>query len=113
MKANIPALYVVAYSAISPWAILPTEGVYPMSKMDVPELIVEMHPSVKRVAEFMQRNIPATELVAVSKALGMIGPSLWGMHGEEIIYPLSLEYPSAETLVEWQDDKSPLDRASL
>ena len=54
---------------------------------------ISIDPEVKSVAEFMQRNVAATRLVAVAKAIGDIPPLLWSHHGLEprqVLRPLLL-----------------------
>jgi len=57
---------------------------------------LDMHPSVKKVAEFMQREVPADELRGVANAIALLAPSIWGRHPEQHIQPLELA-PSALT----------------
>jgi hypothetical protein len=53
-------------------------------------MIIKMHPSVQKVAEFMQQNIPADELVEVANAIYFLAQPLWSkpLHGS--VYPLML-----------------------
>ena len=53
---------------------------------------IEMHPSVKKVAEFMQSELPADELLGVSAALAVVAPAMWGKYPKRDIYPLSLAH---------------------
>jgi hypothetical protein len=53
---------------------------------------IEMHPSVKKVAEFMQSELPADELLGVVAALAIVAPSMWGRHPKQEIYPLTLAH---------------------
>ncbi len=54
---------------------------------------LEMHPGVKLVAEFMQRNLRADELRGVASALAIIAPAVWGQHPACEVPPLSLAEP--------------------
>jgi len=45
---------------------------------------------LKAVAEFMQKNIPASRLVGIANGLAGIAPILWGHHEREGILPLVL-----------------------
>lgn len=51
---------------------------------------IEMHPSVIKVAEFMQQNLDCNELLPVAEAIGLIAPGLWGHYEAGTIIPLSL-----------------------
>lgn len=57
------------------------------------EMVVEMNPSVKLVAEFMQRNLQADELQSVAEALALIAPAIWGRYKGKKIHPMSLSEP--------------------
>ena len=39
---------------------------------------VQLDPDVQRVAEFMQREIPADRVVAVAQGVAAVAPLLWG-----------------------------------
>jgi hypothetical protein len=45
---------------------------------------------VEAVAEFMQRNIPASKLVAVSDSIKALAPIMWGHFDREEIRALRL-----------------------
>jgi hypothetical protein len=51
---------------------------------------VVMDEDVKRVAEFMQENVPADRLAAVARGVGQLAPILWGHYYNSEIFPLSL-----------------------
>ena len=51
---------------------------------------IEVHPSVIKVAEFMQNNFETSELLPIAEAIGLIAPALWGHYEAGIIVPLSL-----------------------
>lgn len=53
---------------------------------------IEMHPSVKKVAEFMQNELPADELLGVVAALAVVASAMWGRYPKQNIYPLSLAH---------------------
>ena len=53
--------------------------------------IIVMHPSVKKVAEFMQNELTTDEFWGVAEALATIAPALWGRYGKKEIRPLALE----------------------
>jgi hypothetical protein len=48
---------------------------------------------VKRVAEFMQSNLPAAKLVAAASSLAAIAPLLWGHFEPTSIAALRLKAP--------------------
>ena len=54
---------------------------------------IEMHPSVIKVAEFMQHNFETSELLPIAEALGLVAPALWGHYDSGSIIPLTLEEP--------------------
>lgn len=56
-------------------------------------MILDMHPSVKLVAEFMQRSIPADELRGVAKAVALVAPSIWSAYPDQEVRPLGLAEP--------------------
>lgn len=49
-------------------------GTKPINRADDMEL--KMHPSVKKVAELMQRELPADELTGVAEALAVAAPAI-------------------------------------
>jgi hypothetical protein len=49
---------------------------------------IEMHPSVKKVVEFMQRELPSKELQGVAAAIAIIAPAIWGGHRYKKIKPM-------------------------
>lgn len=51
---------------------------------------IEMHSSVQKVAEFMQRELPADELRGVADALAVVAPAIWGNYPIKEITPLTL-----------------------
>ena len=51
---------------------------------------IEMHPSVIKVAEFMQNNFDTSELLPIAEAIGLVAPALWGHYEAGNIVPLSL-----------------------
>lgn len=51
---------------------------------------VQMHPGVKKVAEFMQEELPADELAAVAEALALLAPAIWGRYPKVVIAPITL-----------------------
>jgi len=53
---------------------------------------IEIDPDVKATVEFMQSNIPAARLVAVSEGVGSLAPILWGRYAPERIETLSLAH---------------------
>lgn len=57
---------------------------------------VEMNASVKKVAEFMQRELPADELRGVANALAVIAPAIWGRYAETPISPMALSESSIQ-----------------
>jgi hypothetical protein len=54
---------------------------------------LEMHPSVKRVAEFMATNLNPNELRGVANALATLAPSIWGQYPERDICPCKFYEP--------------------
>lgn len=48
---------------------------------------IELQPDIQEVAEFMQRNIPTSRLVAVAAGINGLAPLLWGHHQDEPAYP--------------------------
>ena len=54
------------------------------------EMDVTMHPSVQKVAEFMQRNLEVNELRGVAEALHVVAPAIWGNYPKEDILPVYL-----------------------
>jgi hypothetical protein len=59
----------------------------------LPPLEVKMDEDVRRVAQFMQRNMQAAKLVNVAKALALLAPALWGQHQQDEVQPLCLLQP--------------------
>lgn len=61
-------------------------------------MIIEMHPSVQKVAEFMQKNLPSNELVEVANALYFLAQPLWGplQHQLNSVYPIKMVEPVVE-----------------
>ncbi|MCI1244223.1 MAG: hypothetical protein LKI99_06185 [Acetobacter fabarum] len=55
------------------------------------ETQVVMDEDLKKVCEFMQRNIAADRLVSVAENLGAMAPILWGRYGRCILTPLLIE----------------------
>lgn len=51
---------------------------------------VQMHPSVQKVAEFMQEALPADELAGVAEALALIAPAIWTRYAKVQIAPITL-----------------------
>lgn len=51
-------------------------------------MIIEMNPSVKKVAEYMQRELNRDELLGVAQALAVVAPAIWG--GDVETRPLHL-----------------------
>lgn len=49
---------------------------------------------VKSVAEFMQRNVATSRLVAVAESIGRLAPILWGGYEKEGIAALLLREDS-------------------
>jgi hypothetical protein len=45
----------------------------------------EVDPDIQAVAEFMQRNIPATRLVGVAAGVHALAPLLWGRFPAESV----------------------------
>ena len=56
---------------------------------------INMHPHVKLVAEFMQREIPLDELQAVAEAMPAVAAAIWPKYEGPGIRPMKL---SAEPL---------------
>jgi hypothetical protein len=57
-------------------------------------MIIKMHPSVQKVAEFMVRELPAAELRVVAEALALVAPVIWAHHQKHDIEPISMEEPA-------------------
>lgn len=55
---------------------------------------VEIDSDVQAVAEFMQRNVPASRLVAVAEAAAKLAPLLWGRYEKEDVAALLLREPA-------------------
>lgn len=49
-----------------------------------------MHPSVQKIAEYMQCELPADQLGGVARALSALAPVLWGQYPAQDICPLRL-----------------------
>jgi hypothetical protein len=49
-----------------------------------------MHPSVQKIAEYMQAELPADQLAGVARALSALAPVLWGQYPVQDICPLKL-----------------------
>lgn len=54
---------------------------------------IQIHPGVKAVVDFMQRNIPADQLQGVAAGVAQLAPSLWGQYPAPAVYPLTLAEP--------------------
>jgi hypothetical protein len=55
------------------------------------EMGVVMHPSVKKVVEFMVRNLEEDELRGVAEALHLIAPVICRYHPVTIVLPVYLD----------------------
>ena len=55
---------------------------------------LKMHSSVKKVAEFIQKELPANEWRGVTEALAVAAPAIWSEFPEEKIHPIRLQYCS-------------------
>lgn len=53
-------------------------------------MIIEMNANVKKVAEFMQKEIPQDELQGIAAAIAVISPSIWGEYANKKIQPAKL-----------------------
>ena len=53
-------------------------------------------PDVRKIAEFMVKNIQANRLVAVAKGVSDLAPLLWGHHSPEAVNVIRLEAPDCE-----------------
>jgi hypothetical protein len=62
------------------------------------EVVVDR--DVLAILEFMQRNVPASKLVAVSRIVHIIAPVLWSHYAAEQVCPLSLRERAI-----WADDR--------
>lgn len=56
---------------------------------------LEIDQDVKAVAEFMQRNIAASKLVAVASTVAAMAPLLWAHHDSEPVRGMFLREPSS------------------
>lgn len=54
---------------------------------------VVMDADLKKVCEFMQRNIAANRLVSVAENVGALAPILWRQFNREPVVALSLREP--------------------
>jgi hypothetical protein len=59
---------------------------------------IEMHPSVQKVAEFMQRELRADELFAVAEAMPAVAAVLWAQYERAAVVPLNLRHQWGEPL---------------
>lgn len=57
------------------------------------ETQVVMDADLKKVCEFMQRNIAADRLVSVAENVGAMAPILWGRFERRPVTPLLLREP--------------------
>ncbi|MCP1243047.1 hypothetical protein [Acetobacter lambici] len=57
------------------------------------ETQVVMDADLKKVCEFMQRNIAADRLVSVAENVGAMAPILWGRFERKPVMPLLLREP--------------------
>lgn len=57
------------------------------------ETQVVMDADLKKVCEFMQRNIAADRLVSVAENVGAMAPILWGRFERKPVAPLLLREP--------------------
>lgn len=53
--------------------------------------VVTMHPSVKKVAEFMEKSLETNELRGVAEALYILAPALWRYYPVVDVLPVSLD----------------------
>ncbi len=67
-------------------------------------MILEMHPSVKKVAEFMQNEVPADELRGVANALAASAPAIWGKYPLIDVFPITLRHASIQESVSSGND---------
>ena len=51
---------------------------------------------VKAVLSFMQRNIPADKLVAISTVISRLAPCLWSQHQSTNVIAMNLQLPSID-----------------
>jgi hypothetical protein len=51
---------------------------------------IEMHPSVQKVAEFMQRELRCDELQAVARAMPAVAAVIWAQHTGPDVRPMGL-----------------------
>ncbi|MGG6429417.1 hypothetical protein ACQ5TV_05475 [Acetobacter ghanensis] len=57
------------------------------------ETQVVMDADLKKVCEFMQRNIAADRLMSVAENVGAMAPILWGRFERKPVMPLLLREP--------------------
>lgn len=58
-----------------------------------PDMDIHMHPGVKKVLEFMQRNLPTDQLCGVATGVAGLAPILWGHYVVREVRPLALNAP--------------------
>ncbi len=46
---------------------------------------LEIDTDIRAIAEFMQRNVPATRLVGVAAGVNALAPLLWGQHKPDFV----------------------------
>jgi len=51
---------------------------------------LEIDTDIRAIAEFMQRNVPATRLVGVAAGVNALAPLLWGQHKPDFVQPIRL-----------------------
>lgn len=67
-----------------------TDEKNPSPGTDQNSMVLTMDPNVKRVVEFMQRELPADKLRGIAQAVAVLSPAIWGHQPDLSVRPVCL-----------------------